>query len=150
MCYVQISDFWNFDFIFSKISDIGLLWSKITIFIIEITLKQLLLTKYGWNNPNWGRLGLKKSKTSLFGILAAQNSSHTQTFKYMSRAQFSSELDFFFLMLVAMSSITIDNNWNYQKSYLKVSDPRIVTKKFYILKKKIRINILYFNIFFYF
>ena len=28
--------FWNFDFIFSKMSDIGLLWSKIAIFIIEI------------------------------------------------------------------------------------------------------------------
>ena len=41
-----------FIFIFSKIGDIALLWSKITIFIIEITLKQLLLTKYGWNNPN--------------------------------------------------------------------------------------------------
>ena len=84
-----------FYFIFFKMSNIGLLWSKITIFIFEITLKQLLLKKYGWNNPNWGRLGMKKSKTSLFGLLAAQNSSHTQTFKYMSRAQFSSELDFF-------------------------------------------------------
>ena len=35
--------FYNFIF---KISDIGLLWSKITIFIIEITLKLVLDTKY--------------------------------------------------------------------------------------------------------
>ena len=100
-------------------SDIALLLSKITIFIIEITLKQLLLTKYGWNNPNWGRLGLKSQKTSLFGLLAAQNSSHIQTFKYMSRAQFLSELDFFFEILVTMSSITINNHWNYQKLLIK-------------------------------
>ena len=46
--------FWNYDYIFSKMSDIALLWSQITIFIIEITLKQLLHKKYGWNNPNWG------------------------------------------------------------------------------------------------
>ena len=54
--------FLKFWFIFSKMSDIVLLWSKITIFIIEITLKQLLLTKYGRNCPNWGRLGLKNPK----------------------------------------------------------------------------------------
>ena len=29
--------FWIFDFLIFKISDIGLLWSKITIFIIEIS-----------------------------------------------------------------------------------------------------------------
>ena len=39
--------------IFSKTSDIALLAiSQITIFIIEITLKLLLHTKYGRNNPN--------------------------------------------------------------------------------------------------
>ena len=32
---------------FSKMSDITLLWSQITIFIIEITLKQLLHKKIG-------------------------------------------------------------------------------------------------------
>ena len=56
------------DFLFFKISDIGLLWSKITIFIIEITLKQVLDTKSGWNNSNWGRLGLKSSKLHFFAI----------------------------------------------------------------------------------
>ena len=47
---------------FSKNCDIGLLWSKITIFMIEITRKLLLLTKYGWNNPSWGRFCLKSPK----------------------------------------------------------------------------------------
>ena len=45
----------------------------------------------------------------------------------MSRAQFSSEFNFFFEMLVTMSSITINNNWNYQKllktANLIVNDP---------------------------
>ena len=46
----------------------------------------------------------------------------------MSRAQFSLEFEFFFFeMLVTMSSITINNNWNYQKitktANLKVNDP---------------------------
>ena len=63
-----IYKFWIFDFLFFKISDIGLLWSKTTIFIIEITLKLLLHTKYGWNNLNWGRLGLKSPKLYLFAI----------------------------------------------------------------------------------
>ena len=54
-------------FIF-KYSNIGLLWSKITIFIIEITLKLLLHRKYGWNNHNWGRLGLKSPKLYFFTI----------------------------------------------------------------------------------
>ena len=58
--------FTNFGFFyFWHIGDIGILWSQITIFIIEITLKLLLHTKYGGNNPNWARLGVK-SKTSLF------------------------------------------------------------------------------------
>ena len=52
---VQFTNFGFLNFFFFKISDIGLLWSKITIFIIEIALKLLLHTKYGWNNPNWDR-----------------------------------------------------------------------------------------------
>ena len=55
-------------YIIFKYCDIGLLWSKITIFIIEITLKLLLHTKYGWNNPNWGRSGLKSPKFYFFAI----------------------------------------------------------------------------------
>ena len=54
-----IYEFWIFYFFIFKYSDIGLVWSKITIFIIEITLKLLVHKKYGWNNPNWGRLGQK-------------------------------------------------------------------------------------------
>ena len=49
-------------------SDIGLHCSKITIFIIEIALELLLHTKYGWNNPNWGRLGLKSLNLHFFAI----------------------------------------------------------------------------------
>ena len=47
-----IFEFWIY-FIF-KYSDIGLLWSKITIFMIGITLKLILHIKYGWNNPEAG------------------------------------------------------------------------------------------------
>ena len=92
----------------------ALLWSQITISIIEITLKQLLHKKYGWNNPNWGRLGLKSPKLH---FLFWQLKIHRiyKKFKCMSRAQFSLELDFFFEMLVTMSSITINSNWNFQK-----------------------------------
>ena len=60
--------FLNFRFLVFQKHDIGLLWSKITIFIIEITVKLLLHTKYGWNNPNWGRLSLKNSKLHFFAI----------------------------------------------------------------------------------
>ena len=60
--------FLNFWVLFFQKCDIGLLWSKITIFIIEITIKLLLHTKYGWNNPNWGRLSLKNSKLHFFTI----------------------------------------------------------------------------------
>ena len=64
----KFSDFWIFDYFIFKISHVGLLWSKITIFIIEITLKLILDTKYGWNNPNSGRLGLKLPKLHFFAI----------------------------------------------------------------------------------
>ena len=47
MCNLWISDFLIFDFLIFKYSNIGVLWSQITIFIIEITLKLLLHTKYG-------------------------------------------------------------------------------------------------------
>ena len=57
-----------FDNFIFKISDISLLLSKITIFIIEITLKLVLDTKYGWNNPTWGRLGPKSQKLHFFAI----------------------------------------------------------------------------------
>ena len=80
---------------FKKMSDIALLWSQITIFIIEITLKQLLHKKYGWNNPNLGRLGLKSPKLHFLVFWQLKIHRIYKKFKYMSRAQFSSELDFF-------------------------------------------------------
>ena len=79
-----------FDFSIFKINDIGLLWSQITIFIIEISLKLDLHTKYEWNNPNSRWLGMKVQNFILNHFWQLKNSSHTQTFKYMSRAQFSS------------------------------------------------------------
>ena len=104
-----------FNFLFFKISNTGLFWSKITIFIIKITIKLLLHTKYKWNNPNWGRLSLKIQNFIFLPFLAAQNASHTQTMKYRSRVQFHCKFLFlFFEMLVTMSSIRINNNWNYQ------------------------------------
>ena len=63
-------NFWFFVVCF-KISQIGLFWSKITIFIIEISLKQHLHTKYWWNNPNSRRLGLKSQKRNFLLFLAA-------------------------------------------------------------------------------
>ena len=66
---VQFTNSWFFIlfFIIFKYNNIDLLWSKITIFIIEIILKLFLHTKYRWNNPNWGRFG------DFFPFLAAQN-----------------------------------------------------------------------------
>ena len=69
-----------------------LLWSKITIFIIEISLKLHLHKNTGWNNYNSHKFGLKSQKFNFLTFLGAQKSSHTKTFKYISRAQFSSKL----------------------------------------------------------
>ena len=44
-----IYEFRIFEFFIFKYSDIGLLWSQIIIFIIEITLKLPLHKKYWWN-----------------------------------------------------------------------------------------------------
>ena len=66
-----MSDFWIFNFSIFKLSDIGLLWSKIIIFIIEIPRKLHLHTKYWWNNPN-SRRCLKSPKFHFLPFLAAQ------------------------------------------------------------------------------
>ena len=54
-------------------------------------------------------VGPEKSKTSLLCFLAEKFIAHTNIQIYV-RAQFSSEFDFFFEMLVTMSSIRINNN----------------------------------------
>ena len=69
-------------------------------------MDEITLTEAGWY--------LKSPKFTFLTFLATQNSSYTQTFKYISRAQFSLYFDFF-LMLITMSSIRINNNLNYQK-----------------------------------
>ena len=96
--------------------DIGLLWSQIDIFIIEITLKQLLLTKYGWNNPNWGRLGLKSPRFNFFAISGSSKFiAYTNIQIYVTGSIFIG-IRYFFEMLVTMSSITMNNYWNDQNS----------------------------------
>ena len=79
-------DFW---FFVLKIRKIYLFWSKITIFIIEISLKPHLCTKYGLNNLNSHRLAWKVKNLIFYYFWQLKNSSHTETFKSMSRAQFS-------------------------------------------------------------
>ena len=50
-------------------------------------MNEITITEAGW--------GLKSLKFTFLTFLAAQNSSHAQTFKYMSWDQFSLEFDFF-------------------------------------------------------
>ena len=87
---MQFTNFWIFYFLFFKINVFGLLWSKITIFIIEITIKlfyiqnidEITLTQAGWA---W-----KIQNFTFLPFLSSQNSSHSQTIKYMSHIQFPS------------------------------------------------------------
>ena len=77
-------------FFIIKISQIGFFWSQITIIVIEISLNsiyiqniyEITLTHAGWA---W-----KFSNLMFCHFWKLKNSSHTKTFKYMSRAQFSS------------------------------------------------------------
>ena len=111
---VQFTNFRFLNFFIFKYSDIVLLWSKITNFIIEITLKLLLHKKYGLNNPNWGRLGLKSPKLHFFAISESSKIiSYTNIQIHVTRSIFIINW-YVFLMLVTMSSIRINNNLNYQ------------------------------------
>ena len=116
----EIYKFWIFEFLifcFFKISDIGLLWSKITIFIIEITLNRLLHIKYGWNNPNWGRFPLKSPK--LYFLAISGSSKFIAYTNIQVHVTCSIFIVIFFKMLVTMSSIRINHNWNYPKLLIK-------------------------------
>ena len=109
-----------FDFLFFKIRQIGLFWSKITIFIIEISVKLHLHIKNGWNNRNSHRLGLKSLKLNFLPFLAAQKIIvHTNIQIHITGSIFIVNLYFF--ILVTMSSIRINNNWNYQKMLITES-----------------------------
>ena len=81
---VQFTNFWIFEF--SKCCQICLFWSKITIIIIEISIKLYLHTKYRWNNPNSLRLGLKNQK-NIFAI--SGNSKMHGTHKHSYTYKFS-------------------------------------------------------------
>ena len=106
--------FTNFNFFYFQILHIGLLWSKITSFIIQISLKLHLHTS-GWNNPNWGRLGLKSPKFQFFLFLTAQKFiANTNIQIHFTLSIFTAI--FFVKMLVTMPSIRINDNWNYQKN----------------------------------
>ena len=110
--------FLNFEFFYFQIqySDIGLLWSKITIFMIGIALKQHLHAKYGWNNPNWGRLGLKNLELYLLTFLSARKFiAHTTIRLHVMGSNLILNW-FFFWNACTMSSITINSNWHYQKT----------------------------------
>ena len=103
-----------FEFLFFKISQIGLFWSKIIIFIIEISLKLHLHTKYGWNNPNWRWLGLKSPKFNLLPFLAAQKFiPHTNIRIHVTSSIFI--VTWFFLNARNNDRTRINNNLNYQK-----------------------------------
>ena len=118
--------------LFFKVTDIGLLWSKITIFIIEITIKLCLHRKYGWNNPNWGRLGLKNPNLHFFAISGCSKFiAYTNVQIHVTCWMFI--IIFFFLeILVMMSSIKINNNWNYQK--MQILDDTIPLNTFWTLE----------------
>ena len=102
-------------FLFFKISQISLFWSQITIFIIEISLKLHLQTKYGWNNANSHRLCLKSQKLHFLLFLAAQKfTAHTNIQIHVTVSIFILNW-FFFQMLVTMSSVRINKNWRIPK-----------------------------------
>ena len=110
---------WYIIIIIFKYSDIGFLWSQITIFIIEITLKLLLHKKYRWNNPNWSRLGLKNPKLHFFDISGSSKLIVNINVQInVTRSIFSVNCFFFFEMPLIMSSIRINNNWYYKKSLI--------------------------------
>ena len=88
-------------------SDIGLLWSKITIFIIEISLELLLHKKYGWNNPNWGRLGLKSPNLHFFAISGSSKFiAYTNIQIYVTGSIF---IGFFFFFWNARNNVLYHN-----------------------------------------
>ena len=105
------------DYFISKICDIGLLWSKITIFIIEITLKLILHTKYGWNNPNWGWLGLKSPKLNFFAIsVSSKFITYTNIQLHVTGSIFHHNL-IFFKQCHLLESITIEKSKNTYSFY---------------------------------
>ena len=109
---IQFINFRVFNFLIFKYSNIGSLWSKIFIFVIEITLKLLLHKEYEWNNPNWGRLGMKNPKFHFFDISGSSKFIENINIQINgTRSIFI--VNRFFSMLVRMSSVRINNNWNY-------------------------------------
>ena len=134
-----IYKFQIFDFSIFKISNIGLLWSQITIFIIEISLKLHLHRKNGWNNPNSHRFCLKSWKSNIWPFLAAQNFiAHTNIQIHVTGSIFI--VNWFFLMLVTMSSIRINNNWNYQKMLITETMIPLRAKKNLVAQTPLKIT----------
>ena len=144
---MHISDFWIFYFSIFKISNIGLRWSKITIVIIAISLKLHLHTKYLWNNPNSLRLGLKSHKVHFLLFLAAQKFIACTNIQIHIICSIFIVNWFFWKMLVTMSSIRINNNWNYQKTLIiTLRSPYISgwgIETFYLVTKKYQFGIIY-------
>ena len=119
---VKFAKFQIFNFFIFKYSDIGLLWSKITIFIIEKSLKLHYIQNTGWDNPNSHRLGLKSPKFHFLPFLGAQKFiAYTNIQIHVTCSIFIVNCFLFLEMLVSMSSIRSNNNWNYQKMIITAS-----------------------------
>ena len=119
---------WIFDFFICKISNIGLLSSKIIIFIIEISLKLRLQTKYGWNEHNSRRLRLKSPKFNFLSFLAAEKFiPHTNIQIHVKGSIFI--LIWFFLNARNNVSIRTNNNRKVQTLLITESTIPLITRK---------------------
>ena len=112
MCNVWILDFFIF-----QISDIGLLWSKIALFIIEISLKlhtftfiivdEITQTHTGWA---WKVLNFIFCHFwELKNLLQHKHSNSCHALNFHRKL-------IFFKTFIRMVSIRINNNWNYPKT----------------------------------
>ena len=95
-------------FLFSKLAILAYFDPKITIFIIEISRKLHLHGKYGRNNPNSRRLGLKSAKFHFLPFLAAQKFiAHTNIQIHVTNSIFI--VNFFCLFFNARNNVLHQN-----------------------------------------
>ena len=124
MWNLQIFDFWFFFPKFAKSA--CLFWPKITMIVIEISLK-LEDAKYWWNNPNLHRLGLKSQQLHFVLFLA------TEKFIILTIVQIH---DFFFHHKDNFFNCTYQcpiriNNSKFSKKYLNF--PWMIEPKLFFL-----------------
>ena len=87
---VKFTNFVFLNFLFSNIVILAYLDHKLPFLSLKFLQNYIYIQNTGWNNSNLHRFGLKSQKFHFLPFIGAQKSSHTQTFKYMSRIQFSS------------------------------------------------------------